>query len=370
MKILLIGNYEPDKQQSMLRFLAIMSQELRNLGLNIDTIQPTPFLGKINVGSKFLKKWLGYIDRYVIFPFVILRIRKNYDVYHILDHSNAMYINWLEAKKCIFTFHDAIGIKSANGEIKEFKGTPTGKLYHKWILNGLKKANTIISVSQFSEREFLGLVDKKTQSQIKFKIIHNGLNYPYKAQTKDKQTAINFYLNKSYIIHVGNNHERKNRKGVLKVVAELKNKWDGIIVFVGPELSPDLLNLAKNLGICERIKVASDPDNSLLEALYNNAYALLFPSLYEGFGWPVIEAQACGCPVVCSNRGPLPEITNGSALTSDVENIDDFAQNLLKLQDKDFREKIIAKGLENAKRFSSQEMAKQYRDAYLEVFKS
>jgi glycosyltransferase involved in cell wall biosynthesis len=370
LRILLIGNYEPDKQQSMLRFLAIMSKELKNLGFNIHSIQPSPFFGKINFGPKLLKKWLGYIDRYILFPFVLLKIRHHYDIFHILDHSNSLYINYLETKKCIITFHDAIGIKSANGEIKEFRGTLTGKLYHKWILNGLKKAKRIVSVSQFSENELLELIEKKIQGQIKFKIIHNGLNYPYSPQGKEKKSDVNFSIKKSYLIHVGTNHERKNREGVMKVFAELKKKWDGLLVFVGPELSPDLLNLAKNLGIYEQIKIVSDPDNSFLEDLYNNAYALLFPSLYEGFGWPVIEAQACGCPVVCSNRGPLPEITNGSALMSDVENIDDFAQNLLKLQDKDFREKIIAKGLENVKRFSSQEMAKKYGEVYLEVFKS
>lgn len=352
----------------MLRFLAIMSKELKNLGFNIHSIQPSTFFGKINFGPKLLKKWLGYIDKFIIFPFFLLKIRKKYDVFHILDHSNSLYINYLETKKCIITFHDAIGIKSANGEIKEFRASLTGKVLQKWILNGLKKAKTIISISQFSESEFLRLLDKKTKSQTRLKVIHNGLNYPYKKKT---DCNINLTAQKlPFILQVGSDLKYKNRDGALKIFAELKNKWDGLLVFVGPELSPDLLNLAKNLGIYERIKVVSDPDNSFLEDLYNNAYALLFPSLYEGFGWPVIEAQACGCPVVCSNRGPLPEITNGSALMSDVENIDDFAQNLLKLKDKDFREKIIAKGLENVKRFSPQEMAKKYGEVYLEVFKS
>jgi glycosyltransferase involved in cell wall biosynthesis len=370
LKILLIGNYEPDKQQSMLRFLAIMTQEMRSAGLNIDAIQPAPFLGKIDFGTNLLKKWLRYIDKFIVFPFTLLKIRNKYDLIHILDHSNAMYTYWLEARKCIITFHDAIGIKAANGEIKEFSTSPTGKILQKWILNGLKTSKMIISVSKFSEDELKELLAYKAES-IQLKVIHNGLNFPFK---KDKGTKTHHstwsFISKPFILNIGNNHERKNRKGVLKTFAEISDKWNGSLVFVGPELSPELTNLAKSLGIEKNIHVVTNVDNKLLEELYNNAHALLFPSLYEGFGWPVIEAQACGCPVVCSNRGPLPEIVKDSALMSDVEDIKDFATNLLKLEDKDFREKMIAKGLENAKEFSSQEMAKKYIEAYGEAFKS
>jgi glycosyltransferase involved in cell wall biosynthesis len=369
LKILLIGNYEPDKQQSMLRFLAIMTQEMRSAGFNIDAIQPAPILGKINFGTKLLKKWLGYIDKFIIFPFTLLKIRNKYDLIHILDHSNAIYTNWLEARKCIITFHDAIGIKSATGKIKEFSASSTGKILQKWILNGLKTSKMIISVSKFSEDELKELLADKAES-IQLKVIHNGLNFPFKKDkgTKNHQSKWSF-ISKPFILNVGNNHERKNRKGVLKAFAEISDKWNGSLVFVGPELSPELTNLANSLGIKNKIHVVTNPDNASLTIFYSHSYALLFPSLYEGFGWPVIEAQACGCPVVCSNRGPFPEILKDSALMSYVEDIKDFAENLLKLEDKDFREKMIAKGLENAKHFSSQEMAKKYSEAYREAYR-
>ena len=364
MKILLIGNYEKDKQQSMLRFLDIMNQEMQSAGFDIDTIQPTPFFGKINFGPKLLKKWLGYIDKFIIFPFTLLKIRNKYDLIHILDHSNAMYTYWFEARKCIITFHDAIGIKSATGEIKEFSANPTGKILQKWILNGLKKAKMIISVSKFSEKQILGLLDKNIQSRISFKVIHNGLNYAYKKITHNKPSPIQ---KTPFVLHVGTDIKYKNREGVLKIFAEFKKKWHGFLILVGPKLAPELINLAKSLGIQKDIHVVTNIDNNSLEELYNNAHALLFPSLYEGFGWPVIEAQACGCPVVCSNRGPFPEIVKNSALMSDVEDIKHFAGNLLKLEDKNFREKMIAKGLENAKHFSSKEMARKYSEAYREA---
>lgn len=369
MKILLIGNYKPDKQQSMLRYLSLMDHELKKLGIDIEKIQPPPFFGKITFGPKFLKKWLGYIDKFITFPLVLLKIRKNYDLVHILDHSNAMYTFWLRNKKCIVTFHDAIGIKSSIGEIKEFRSSLTGKILQKWILSGLKKATMIISDSKFSENEFKGLLVNEKNSNILFKTIHLGLNFPFK---KDKETE-NYhsrwsFISKPYIINVGNNHERKNRKGVLKVFAEISDKWNGSLVFVGPELSPELTNLAKSLGIKNKIHVLTNADNAALEALYSHAYALLHPSLYEGFGWPLIEAQACECPVVCSDCGPFPELVKDTAFTSSVDDIKGFAENLLKLQNADLRKNIIAKGVENVNRFSPQEMAKKYGEAYLEVF--
>ncbi len=370
MKILLIGNYKPDKQQSMLRYLSLMDHELKKLGYDIEKIQPNPFFGKFTFGPNLLTKWLGYIDKFITFPFILLKIRKNYDLVHILDHSNAMYTFWLRKQKCIITFHDAIGIKSSTGEIKEFKSSLTGKILQKLILSGLKKAKMIISVSKFSEDELKELLADKAKS-IQLKVIHNGLNFPFKKNkgNENHHSKWNF-ISKPYILNVGNNHERKNRKGVIKAFAEISDKWNGSLVFVGPELSPELSDLAKSLGIRNKIHVVTNADNASLTVLYSHSYALLFPSLYEGFGWPLIEAQACECPVVCNDCGPFPEIVKNSALMSNVNDVKGLAENLLKLQNEDLRKEIVLKGIENVSRFSPEEMARKYCETYLEVFKN
>src|SRR5438045_9024638 len=74
-----------------------------------------------------------------------------------------------------------------------------------------------------------------------------------------------------------------------------------------------------------------DASDELLEALYNRAVALLYPSRFEGFGWPVIEAHACGCPVVCSRSGPLPEVAGAAGLLRDLEDEVGLAEDLLRL---------------------------------------
>jgi glycosyltransferase involved in cell wall biosynthesis len=157
---------------------------------------------------------------------------------------------------------------------------------------------------------------------------------------------------------------RKNRDGALRIFARCKEKWNARLVFVGDALTQELLSLADRLGISDRIMQVPDASDELLEALYNRAVALLYPSRFEGFGWPVIEAQACGCPVVCSNSGPLPEAAGDAGLFHDVDDEAGFAADLLTLSDPARRAIWSEKSLRNAERFSTSRMVSQYIDIY------
>jgi glycosyltransferase involved in cell wall biosynthesis len=109
------------------------------------------------------------------------------------------------------------------------------------------------------------------------------------------------------------------------------------------------------------------PDSELLEALYNRAHALLFPSRFEGFGWPIAEAQACGCPVLTSNRPPMNEVSGDGALLREVQDEDGFADDLIRLRDPAVRKKYRELGLQNATRFSARKMAERYLALYREL---
>jgi glycosyltransferase involved in cell wall biosynthesis len=106
------------------------------------------------------------------------------------------------------------------------------------------------------------------------------------------------------------------------------------------------------------------PDNELLEALYSSALVLLYPSRFEGFGWPIIEAQACGCPVICSNREPMAEVGGEAALTAEVEDDPGMARALLQLTDPAERARWSGKSLRNAERFRAEEMIANYIELY------
>jgi glycosyltransferase involved in cell wall biosynthesis len=102
----------------------------------------------------------------------------------------------------------------------------------------------------------------------------------------------------------------------------------------------------------------------LLEALYNCATALLFPSTCEGFGWPIAEAHACGCPVICTEREPMTEVAGSAALTRQIDDEAGFAADLLRLTNWAERERFSLKALENARRFSTARMISEYRELY------
>jgi glycosyltransferase involved in cell wall biosynthesis len=163
---------------------------------------------------------------------------------------------------------------------------------------------------------------------------------------------------------------RKNRDGVLRIFAAFRRETPSHLLFVGEPLSPDLLTLRDRLGLgADDVAVAQDPPSLLLEACYRHAFALLFPSRFEGFGWPVIEAQACGCPVLTTTVSALLEVAGDGACLRDPADEAGFAADLRALREPAFRADLIARGLRNAARFTPEEMVTRFIRLYEEILK-
>jgi glycosyltransferase involved in cell wall biosynthesis len=167
-----------------------------------------------------------------------------------------------------------------------------------------------------------------------------------------------------FVLHVGSNLRRKNREGVLRIFAQCQERWKGFLVLAGEPLSNALRSLGRELGILDRIIEVPDATSEVLEALYGRATALLFPSRFEGFGWPIIEAQACACPVICGDGAPLPEIAGDAGLIHPVEDEAAFAAEILRLADPEERACWGEKSLRNAQRFSTERMIAEYIAVY------
>jgi glycosyltransferase involved in cell wall biosynthesis len=262
-------------------------------------------------------------------------------------------------------------VRGGLGEETDTPASTTGRMLQRWIISGLRRANALVCISRATARDAERLIDR-ANSRRQISVVYLGLNFPYRKLEPEtararlaKIAAVNVDL--PFILHVGSNLRRKNREGVLRIFARGQEQWNGQLVFAGDLLTPQLWALAVELGISNRVVQVENPANEVLETLYNCALALLYPSRFEGFGWPVIEAQACGCPVVCSNAGPLPEAAGDAGLFHDVDDEAGFAADALRLTQRTERETWSEKSLRNAERFSTDKMIAQYIDIYRQL---
>ncbi|MDQ6860961.1 MAG: glycosyltransferase family 4 protein [Verrucomicrobiota bacterium] len=368
--VLLFGNYAPDRQQSMQRFSAMMLQGLTAAGVPAELIAPKPLLGTFGNAGGFIAKWLAYIDKFFFFPRQLKRrLARGASIVHICDHSNAMYAAHCGKTPVVTTCHDLLAVRGALGEDTDCPASATGRILQRWILRGLARADAIACDSEATRDDAERLVRPEIPA---LSVITLGLNYPFRKLAGDEvarrlEPLAQVDATTPFVLSVGSNLRRKNRDGVLRIFALTKDRWDGQLVFAGDPLTPELKALAEELGVAARVVAVANPDDATLEALYNRATALVYPSRFEGFGWPIAEAQACGCPVICANRAPLPEVGGDAALTHPVDDEEAFAADILRLADEAERERWSAKSLRNAERFATERMITQYLELYRSV---
>lgn len=367
--ILLIGNYPLERQQSMERFTMMMLDGLTAAGIQAEIIRPQPFLGRFRFAGGFIAKWLAYLDKFVFFRRALGRkLRERPALVHICDHSNAMYSKSVRELPVVVTCHDLLAVRGALGEATDCPASATGKILQRWIVRGLESAAAVACVSRATLRDAEQLVCR-TDGKPALELITLGLSYPYRvlspAETRERLAGIAALTpDKPFVLHVGSNLRRKNREGVLRIFAKCKDKWNGSLVFAGDPLSDSLRSLGRELGVAGRIVEIPNANSETLEALYNAAIALLFPSTFEGFGWPIAEAHACGCPVLCVDREPMAEVAGDAALAHPVEDEAGFAVDLLRLTNPEERARWSAKAIENAERFSTARMISEYVTLY------
>ncbi|BAZ68257.1 MAG: glycosyltransferase family 4 protein [Pelatocladus maniniholoensis HA4357-MV3] len=366
MKILLIGNYQPDSIESMNRFASMLEIYLNQFGHQVRVIHPIPHFGRLNLPSQLFKKWLGYIDKLILFPSQLREALSWADVIHICDHGNAVYTKYLRNIPHVVTCHDLLAIRSALGEFTEFKTKWTGKQIQQMILKGLDQAQKIVCVSEQTRSDLLRL---SSLSESAVSLIPMGLNYPYRpmATTEAKQRLkyLGIPQDSQFILHVGGNYWYKNRLGVLAIFDKLMLKLqhpDFYLVMVGKPMTVEMRQLITVRNLTHKVIDLVNVDNESLRSLYSSATALLFPSLYEGFGWPIIEAQACGCPVFTSNRPPMNEVGGEAAIYIEADNPEIAAEKIVSYLPR--LEEFKLQGFVNYQKFTAEGMIEKYIEIY------
>ncbi len=290
------------------------------------------------------------------------------DIVHIVDGSQAHLGLSLKNTKYIVTSHDIIPLLQAKGR---FDVPPPG-IFARWLikrsLKGLRKAEQIVSDSTSTSKDLENVAGLNGN---RIHIIHLPvrLDLQKAIANKDVSTEIKIERTCPIVLHVGNNGFYKNRVGVVRIFRKIRNKMSARLIMVGPPPHPELVELIKKAGLVADVEFVENPPVNHLADLYFNANLFFFPSLYEGYGWPPLEAMACGCPVVCSNVASLPEVVGDAALTCDPADEGQMAQLCISvLENQTLAQSLSSKGLERSKFFTTEKMGCEILTVYGKVF--
>ena len=369
MKILLISNYIPDRNVSMLKYAEMLKRGLSARGHVVEVVHPPVILGRLPLRGREATKWIGYIDQYLLAPLWMRWKCRGADVVHVCDHSNAMFL-WCAGKRPrVITCHDLIGVKSARGDYAEVRVRSTGRILHKWIVSALGRAEYVICDSHNTMAEFQRLYARSTA---RCRVAHLSLNRSCSAASGEavKETLGKLGLGQDtrYLLHVGGNQWYKNRLGAMRIFAELRKSaefGDTQVILAGKAWSQEVRQFSQGADLQGATVEATDLTDDALNALYTGARALLFPSLTEGYGWPILEAQACGCPVITTNREPMTEVAGAAAILVEPEDIEGSARTILEKWPETGR--LREAGFRNLERFTESKMLDAYEEAYAEV---
>lgn len=246
-----------------------------------------------------------------------------------------------------------------------------GNYYRRFVVPIVSKnSKAIITVS---EHEKLRIVDRLKIPENKIHVIYNGINTRF--QKKCDPTPLNNFIRKynipnKYILFIGNNSHRKNPERALQAYAQYynKNKFNPLAL-VTPGLSRDFVNhYLKSIHqdqIKNHIYTPGYIDSDDLPLLYSCSSIFLFPSLSEGFGMPVLEAMACGVPVITSNTSSIPEIAGNAARLIDPYKTESIAEAILELgENVQLQSELSARGIQQAEKFRWTKVAEKTMEIY------
>jgi len=239
--------------------------------------------------------------------------------------------------------------------------------YYRWaITRSARHARRIIAVSTTTANEICELLNVPAD---RIDVVHNGIDERYTPRNEGEQLAVQgkYRLPNRYFLFVGTIEPRKNVARMIQAWSHVADEIEEDLVIAGREgwkVGP-IRQEAELAGHAKRIHFPGYVADEDLPAIMSGATALLYPSLYEGFGIPVAEAMACGIPVLTSNVSSLPEVAGDAALTLDPTDVDALADGIRQLAtDEDLRNGLSKKGLERAKRYTWTNAAEQTLASY------
>ena len=281
-----------------------------------------------------------------------------------LLHSPHFLLPLVRPCPAVATIHDVIYLACPE-DLPSF----AGRLYYRTMMNACSRmATRIVTDSEHSKTEIIRYLHADTE---KIEVVYPAVDPFFQSKPHPAEVASarsKFGIDRDYMLCVGIYKPRKNHAGLLKAFQLLlKSGIQSQLVVAGPmaEGEPILRALAQKLGIAQHVIFTGFVADADLRALYSGARVYVCPSLYEGFGFTVLEAMACGTPVVCSSSTSLPEVAGKAALYFDSHKPEEMAVQIVRgFSDDTVRTSMITAGRSNLQRFSWEETARQTLAVY------
>ncbi len=331
-------------------------KRLRNISLNPIEYAPMDILlGNFNVGN--------VIKLYFVYPLIVARKVKKNNIKHFKSQDLAYLLNLIKLEKTIVTCHD----------LAPYVYEKNRSFIWKNNIKGLKKADRLITVSNFSKEEIIKYLRYPEEY---IYVIPNAVDHDhyYENRNKDILKILNIPENSKIVLYVGTEQSRMNVDLLIKAFAKLKNKLPDVkLLKIGnPHNNIERKNLVKlieKLNLQKDVIFAGYILEEELPKWYNAADLLVYPCAYAGFGLPPLEAMACGTPVITSNTTSLPEVVGNAGIMVDPNDIDTLSNNMYEvLINEGLMEDMSKKGLKRAKLFNWEESAAKTLKVYKEMY--
>lgn len=310
---------------------------------------------------------------------------KNYKpgtLYVFSDQALGPWVPMVANQPHVIHCHDFLAQRSALGELPENSSGWTGRQYQAFIRRGFRKGRNFISVSKKTREELHRFL---VVPPLRSEVIYNGLNQSFNPGNiseirRSLSTQLKIDLSMGYILHVGGNQWYKNRKGVVEIYEAWRTKSEGNLplLMVGKMPGKELRDYSDQSVFKTDIHWLTDMNDEQVRMVYAGARVFLFPSLAEGFGWPIAEAMASGCPVITTNEAPMTEVAGDAGFLINrkpaaMEEVKAWAlQSAGTLNEvinfsTEERKKVVEAGIENAKRFNPDDALDKIEVLYKEV---
>ncbi len=371
-------------QQSMPRFAKMLADGMASRGHSVTIWSPKAKYFKLHANPT-IQKWLGYLDQYIVFPAEIRRKAKHCSpetLFVFTDQALGPWVPLLTDRPHVIHCHDFMALRSALGEISENPTGWTGRQYQQLIRRGFSKGKHFISVSRKTKEDLHRYLPADPLSS---EVVYNGFHQPffYHDQTLANDLfgkRIGLDLATGYILHVGGNPWYKNRGGVIDIYNAWRSQGNAKLplIMIGEAPTNDLLTKQTQSKFSADIHWLSDIEDEFVRLAYSGASVFLFPSLGEGFGWPIAEAMASGCPVITTGEAPMTEVAGDAACLiprrpANQSEVDAWADEAAAAIDSIVslppasRKAVVEAGINNAKRFDTQNALDQIEKIYSRI---